>query len=137
MFFDIFKRNKNHADRSEEMTQSDLKWNKMWEMWSNGNIDSPYDELMNYHGEVYNGGHYQYFLNTENNGDVQNEMSALESVLPSRLYNNLRVAFGAYLELERDENADQNEMILRKCDEFFYENEDEINGILRNYSEQL
>ena len=78
MFFDIFKRNKKHSDRSEEMTQSDLKWNKMWEMWSNGNVDSPYDELMNYHSEVYNGGHYQYFDNVSSEGTLLEDMKQLE-----------------------------------------------------------
>lgn len=56
--FNIFKKTKQQ------------KWNKMWELWSEGKIASPYAELMTYQSEVNNGGHNQYFTNVENTSDL-------------------------------------------------------------------
>lgn len=63
----------NKSKKKPELTEA-LKWNKMWDLWSEGEIDSPYSELTTYHGEVNNGGHSQYFDNTETGGDLQKEL---------------------------------------------------------------
>ena len=77
-FFDLFKKKK------VELTDQQLKWNKIWELWEEEKAESPYQELMTYQSEINNGGHDQYFLNVGNTGDLQKEMAALEkSCLPS------------------------------------------------------
>ena len=48
--FDFFKKKKT------ELTEEQLKLNKMWELWVDEQVDSPYAELMNYQSEINNGG---------------------------------------------------------------------------------
>ena len=83
--FDVFKKKK------VELTEEQQKWNKMWELWAEGEAISPYAELMTYQGEINNGGHDQYFINVENTGDLKKEMSALEKMLSPKLKNNLQL----------------------------------------------
>lgn len=58
-------------NKKTELTEEQLKWNKMWEMWANEQVDSPYAELMTYQSEIYNGGHSQYFTNVSNTNDLK------------------------------------------------------------------
>lgn len=133
MFFDLFRRKKNKDIMEEVLSEADEKWNKMWDLWADGDIESPYNELMTYQSEVNNGGHHQYFLNTENNGDVRKDIETLCSVLPVILKNNIQTAFKSYVELEQDKNIETNEEILEKCDDVFWENEEMISSILEGY----
>ncbi len=118
------------------VTEEQRKWSKMWEMWVEGQVDSPYAELMTYQGEVDNGGHCQYFTNIENTGDLQNEIIALGKVLSPKLNENLKKAYNAYLILEEKEDK-QAEEILNKCDSVFYENEEVVNCILKEYADKI
>lgn len=129
--FGFFKKNK------VELSEQQIKWNRMWEQWVNGQTESPYTELMNYHGEINNGGHCQYFTNVENTGDLQKEMSALKDVLSAKLKNNLQKAYNAYLIFEEKDGDEISEEILKECDCIFFENEEEINRILENYAENF
>lgn len=129
--FGFFKKNK------VELSEQQIKWNRMWEQWANGQTESPYTELMNYHGEINNGGHCQYFTNVENTGDLQKEMSALGDVLSAGLISNLQKAYNAYLILEEKDGDETSEEILKECDCIFFENEEEINRILENYAENF
>ena len=52
-----------HRKKKGALTEAQLKWNKMWELWAEGKAGSPYAELMTYQSEVNNGGHSQYFSN--------------------------------------------------------------------------
>lgn len=133
MFFDIFRRKKNKAIGEDIISEADEKWNRMWDLWAEGEIESPYNELMTYQSEVNNGGHHQYFLNTENNGDVRKNVDTLCTILPGVLTDNIKSAFKAYIELEQDKNIEANEEILEKCDDVFYENEEMINGFLESF----
>jgi len=126
--FDFFKRKK------VELTEEQKKWDKMWELWVEGQADSPYAELMTYHGEINNGGHSQYFTNVENTGDLQKEMTALQTILPLKFKENLKKAYEAYLELEAKKEDEQLEEVLNQCDNLFYENEEELNNILKAYA---
>lgn len=137
MIFDLFKRKKNKAVETSTLSETDRKWNKMWELWSSETVESPYEELMNYQSEVGNGGHYQYFLNTENNGDLTKELEVLCNILPVVLKENLKAAYGAYTELENDMNIDSNENILKICDNTYSENEKAINDILEKFSQTI
>lgn len=130
--FKLFKRNKAKSG----LTESQLKWNKMWELWAEGKIESPFEEMMTYQGEVNNGGHSRYFSNTENVADVQKCISVLYEVLPKKLKINLENAYDAYMRLEKDETDEEAEGILEECDAVFYDNEQDIIKYLEAYSEQ-
>ncbi len=130
-FFDLFKKKK------VELTEEQRKWNKMWDMWVEGQVASPIAELMTYQSEINNGGHGQYFTNVENIGDLQKEMMALETALSSKLKENLKKAYAAYLILENSEWDEQAEEALEQCDDVFYENEEEINRTLKEYADNL
>ena len=129
--FDIFKKKK------VELTEEQLKWNKMWELWTEEKVKSPYSELMTYQSEINNGGHSQYFCNVENVGDLQKEMSALEEILAPLLRENLQKAYKAHLVLEEKDDDEEAEVILEQCNDVFYENEEQINCILQEYANTL
>ena len=129
--FDIFKKKKH------ELTEEQLKWDKMWELWTEEKAVSPYAELMTYQSEINNGGHDQYFTNVENTANLGKEMSALDQILPAKLKDNLNKAYKAYLILEKKDEDEEAEEILDQCDDFFYENEEQINRILQEYANTL
>ena len=129
--FDIFKKKK------VELTEEQLKWNKMWELWTEEKTKSPYTELMTYQSEINNGGHSQYFCNVDNVSDLKKEMSALEEILTPLLRENLQKAYKADLILEEKEDDEKAEEILEQCDDVFYENEEQINHILQEYANTL
>ena len=120
-----------------ELTEDQLKWNKMWDLWTNGEAESPYAELMTYQSEINNGGHSQYFCNIENNDDLSKEMSALENILSDKLVANLHKAYKAYLILEENEDDEKAEEIMEQCDDTFYENEKEFNNKLQEYADKI
>ncbi len=129
--FNIFKKKK------VELTEEQQKWNKMWELWTEEKVESPYAELMTYQSEINNGGHDQYFLNVGNTGNIEKEISALESILSKKLATNLKKAYKAYLVLEEKEDDEKAEEILEQCDDVFYENEEEINNLLEEYASKI
>ena len=129
--FDLFRKKKT------QLTEEQRKWNKMWDLWEEGLADSPFAELMTYQSEVNNGGHDQYFTNIENTGDLQKELTALETVLSSKLKENLKKAYEAYWILEDHEEDEQAEAALEQCDDVFYENEEEINCTLKEYADRV
>ena len=129
--FDFLKKGK------AELSDEQKKWNKMWDLWTEGCADSPYQELMSYQSEVNNGGHDQYFFNTENADDLQKELSILKTVLPEKLQKNLRDAYSAYLVLAHKESDETAQAILEQCDNTFYKNEEEINCTLKEYAAEV
>ena len=129
--FDLFKK------KQVELTEEQLKWNKMWDLWTEGEVESPYAELMTYQGEINNGGHSQYFFNIENNDDLDKEMSALENILSDKLIDNLHRAYKAHLIVEENEDDENAEEIIEQCDDMFYENEEEINNKLQEYAYKI
>ena len=137
MLFDIFRRKKKNALDDNSLTEENKQWNKMWDLWANGEIQSPYNELMTYQSEINNGGHGQYFVNTENTSDLLKEMSGLNSILSDTLKENLKTAYEAHLLLEQDETNEEAEAVLEKCDDVFFQNEKDINAILESFCKQL
>jgi len=129
--FDLFKK------KTTKLTEEQEKWNKMWELWVKGQVDSPYAELMTYQSEINNGGHAQYFSNVENTSDLQKAIIALESILSPNLKDNLKKAYEAYLILENDDENEQAEETLEQCDDVFYENEEEINHKLEEHAKSI
>ncbi len=129
--FGLFKQK-----RKVELTLEQLKWNKMWESWADGNAESPYAELMTYQSEVNNGGHGQYFTNVESTGDLQKEMSVLEEILSEELKETLSKAYKSYLILQEKED-ERAEKILSECDNVFYENEEDITSVLKEHAYKI
>ena len=129
--FDVFKKKK------VELTEEQLKWNKMWELWADGEASSPYSELMTYQSEVNNGGHGQYFLNVENIDDLSKGISLLETILSDKLVANLHMAHKAHLILEENEDDEKAEEIIEQCDDVFFANEEEINKKLESYANTI
>ena len=129
--FDLFKA------KNTDLTEEQRMWNKMWDMWVEGQVDSPYAELMTYQSEINNGGHDQYFTNVENTGDLQKEIMVLRNVLSPKLNENLKKAYEAYVILEEKDEDEQAEEALSQCDDVFYENEDEVNCILEEYADKV
>ena len=129
--FDLFKA------KNTDLTEEQRKWNKMWDMWVEGQVDSPYAELMTYQSEINNGVHDQYFTNVENTGDLQKEIMVLRNVLSPKLNENLKKAYEAYVILEEKDEDEQAEEALSQCDDVFYENEDEVNCILEEYADKV
>lgn len=80
---DVFK-------KKVELTEEQLKRNKMGEAWNEEIVQSPYAELMTYQSEINNGGHSQYFCNVENVSDLQKEMSELQIIFTPILRENLK-----------------------------------------------
>lgn len=129
--FNIFKKKK------VVLTEEQLKWNKIWDLWAEGKAESPYAELMTYQSEINNGGHGQYFFNVENNGDVNEEMTILKTILSDELVDNLHKAYKAHLVLEENEDDEKAEEIIEDCDNVFCENEEEVNRKLEAYADKI
>ncbi len=127
-FFDFFK------NKKVELTKEQIKLNKLWELWAEDKVASPYSELMTYQKGIKNGGHYQYFAKIENVSDIQKEMSQLEKILPSFLIANLRVAHYAYVKFKENNNDKYSERNLLRCDNDFFHNEEIVNNILETYA---
>lgn len=130
-FLDLFKKKK------VKLTEEQLRWNKMWDLWAAGEAESPYAELMTYQSEINNGGHGQYFFNIENNGDLNEEITALKTILSDGLANNMQKAYEAHLILDENEDDEKAEEIIEQCDTVFFENEEEINSKLEVYSKKI
>ena len=113
----------------------ELKWNKMWDLWAEEKIASPYAELMTYESEINNGGHMQFFDNVSNTSDLPQTISVLFTVLTGVLKQNLEKAYNAYLEFEDDE--DTLDEILDECDNVFYDNENDVEIILKECAKTI
>ena len=121
--------------QKRKLTDAERRWNKMWELWIQGMVISPYLELMNYQSEVNNGGHSQYFFNTANCGDVAAEVAVLLSVLPEPLLSNLRRAYDSFV--SQTDVDDEDEQLLEECDDVFYAQEAMLNALLENYAHTM
>lgn len=132
--FDIFKKKKK---TEVKLTIEEQKFDKMWYLWGEEKIETPYAELMTYQSEVNNGGHDQYFFNVNNIGMLEKEISGVEKILPPELKANFKKAYNAFLVLEEKEEDEKAQEILAECDDFFWENEEKINQLLEDYSKGI
>ena len=130
--FGFFKKKK----KVEELPLEAKKWNKMWDMWVDGEIQSPYYELMEYLNGVNNGGHACHFDNIMSNGDLGEYVKHLESVLPEPLKENVTKAYKAFM-ANPDDISDENNEILDNCDKVYYGNEELVNDILKAQAEKI
>lgn len=118
------------------MNESNRKWDLMWDMWVAGDAESPYAELMEYESEVNNGGHSQYFFNVANCGDLHAEVNKILPVLPEPLRKNLKKGYDAFA-AQDDICDDVNEELFEECDDIFYENEQLLMDVLKQYADTL
>ncbi len=127
--FRLFKKKKT------TLSEDDKKWNKMWDMWCNGEVPSPYAELMEYQSQVNNGGHCQFFDNVSTHGVLDQVVTALYTVLDDTLSSTLKNAYNAYLNYE--DNLDVFDVPVCEFDKIFYEHEEKINNLLKEYSKTI
>lgn len=133
-FFKFFKKRKKVEE--VELSVEDLKWNKMWDLWINGEIEIPYAELMEYLNGVNNGGHHCHLDNVNGNRDLKEYVSALTEILPEPLKSNVLLAYNAYSK-NPDDVSDENDEVLSNCDSVYYENEEMVNDILKNRASKI
>lgn len=127
-FLNLFKKRKS-------LSIEELKWNKMWDLWAKDEIESPYLELMTYYNEINGGGHFQFFDNASNSFNLKKLVSLLCDNLSYKLNKNLSKAYEVYLKHEKDSSGLED--FLEEFDNVYYENEDEIDIILKEYAKTL
>lgn len=119
--------------KEKELPEADRKWNKMWDLWAEGEAEAPYAQLMEYESEVNNGGHSQYFFNVANCGDLKAEADILLKTLPEPLLTNFQKAYEAFSGQE-DICDDENDSLFEECDHVFYAQEQLLIDILKDYA---
>ncbi len=134
-FFDRFKKKKEVP-----LTEEALKWNKMLNLWSNGELPSPYSELVGYYGEVIGEGHPCYFDNTAGTYDLKKTIEILIENLPEKLSENLKEAYELYTRSLAEEDDAVCEKLYEKmyrCDVVYEENQSLLEKVLQEYADTL
>ncbi|MBE7076940.1 MAG: hypothetical protein E7374_03495 [Clostridiales bacterium] len=130
-FFSFFKKKKKKQEY--KLSEEDLKWNKMWDLWCNGEIESPYRELMEYSGGINNGGHHMHYDNIAGNSNLKEYVDQLVLILPEPLKSNALLAYRTY----KDELSGEDIETMDKCDTVFYQNEKLIDDLLKNRASKI
>lgn len=120
----------------KELSKEDLQWNKMWDLWVEEKLESPYEELMKYYNEINNGGHLQFFDNVSENNNIEDYVGNLLTILPLELKDNFNVAYTTYL-INPEDISDENNKILDECDNFYYANEQFIMSLLKERANKI
>ncbi len=122
------------------LTEEDKKWNKMWDLWVNEELPSPYYELMTYDSEVQNGGHLQFFENENNLGRLDNDIESLKNILNKDMYDCLLKAYEKWKELNLsidtvDDYVEvEDEDYFNEADTYYYNHEEYVKNTLKEYS---
>ena len=129
---------KEYQEWEKTLPESSRKWNLLWKLWVDWELESPIFELMTYDAEVHNGGHDQYFANTEEFTDLEAHVEKVLSVLPPHLAENLKRIYQAYIAMEQGD-YDEHEYtdLTTKCDMLYYDNSEIINQILQERADKL
>jgi hypothetical protein len=132
----IFKKNKTSATIKSRMEEeARQKFDKMWDLWAEGKIPSPYADLMTYQSEVNNGGHDQFFLNVESTGHLRAVMAELRKILPLDIRMPLVEAYNARKVNGKD--AEETQTFYEHADDVFFKKEELINKVLEKYSKKI
>lgn len=118
------------------LLEEDLQWNALIDLWNEGELESPYLELVEYLNGVNGEGHFCHFDNISGSVDLKKYVSALETILPEPLKSNIRRAYNAY-STNPDDIDDENAKILEDCDEVYYKNEELVNKILMKRASKI
>ena len=135
--FNFFQKIKK-VGAKEKLSPEVERDNKIWDLWSEDKLPSPVADLMLYQAEVNNGGHDQFFFNLHNRIEEDapgRTISAIRSLLYGEMLKNFDAAYSAFKAYDDDE--DKACEILEKCDDFYYENEEEIMQILERLWSEL
>lgn len=125
----------NEEEKSVKLTESEVKWNKLWELYGNGKWDNPIFYLCDYESGINGEGHFGFFFNTGNSQEngLQTYCVELRKVFPNDLYDNFNKAYQCWLQGDDE----QSEKACNVADEFFYQNENKIIEILQRYANTL
>ena len=120
------------------------KWNAMWELWEQGEIPSPYNEMRTYDSEMQSGGHLQFFINRAlRQENIFAVMAALRETLPAGHAENVAQAYRQYCMLGLDTGSDREIMQaldddpLAASDRWYDEHEEELLDVLEAYADSL
>ena len=126
----------NLFDEQPELTETQKKWNVLWEMYGTGELsetDFNTFVLCDYETGVNGEGHSGWFFNTENTEGkeaINKNLSALKKVLPAHLYDNLSKAFLSY-------GTEDEEDVCESADHYFYKHEQERMDYLQGVANRL
>ena len=127
-----------------KLTEEERKWNKVWDMWADGTLESPYNELLEYSSQVNGGGHLCFFDNVsgEDISKLDKVISVLLDTLPTVFVSKLKRAYDSYCKDSVDKEGDKiaSEKTVKYTDELdniFYDNEELVNGMIREYSNSI
>ncbi len=118
------------------LSEEDLQWNALIDLWNEGKLESPYSELVEYLNGVNGEGHFCHFDNISGSVDLKKYVSTLETILPEPLKSNIRRAYNAY-STNPDDIDDEDAKILGDCDEVYYKNEELVNKILMKRASKI
>lgn len=117
------------------LTLQQKKWNRLWQLWQQNQVSEPYAQIMEYDSQVNNGGHSQYFFNTDNCSDVHREAGVLLQALPEPLKENFRRAYASFC--AQADVCEEDEALLSHCDQVFYDKEHLLLRMLEAYAETI
>ena len=131
-------REKKKQEESNTTSSDSDNLDTLIDMWVDGKLEGPINDLLSYDGEVQNGGHLQFFENYNDN--LYDMMISLKEILPSDFYNNLEKAYGEYKKAGYEIDSVDDfvnvalEGTLDDADNFYYSNDKIINKILQDYA---
>lgn len=108
-----------------KQTESEIKWNKLWELYGEGKFDNFIFYLCDYYSGISGEGHFCFFDNKENELKTYDE--ELRKVLPEDLYDNFDKAYQIWLRGDDE----QTENACSIADNYFNQNENRIIEILQ------
>ncbi len=119
----------NRRKKKKKLTETETKWNLLWDKYADGSLESNYFMLCDYHAGVNGGGHYCFFDNKSEN--LSDYVQALKLLLPSDFFAELNKAYEAYVN-----NCDV-EKVCDSADDYFYKNQQVIDNLLQSYADTL
>lgn len=132
-----WKKYESLLDETKEQ-DSDLeeKWHKMWQLWMNDRLESPYQEILTYENEVRNGSHLQYFNWIQENENPEKIVDIVSLNLVGTVLKPIfNKAYRAYLELEKNEEIANQ--ILQSCDDAFAEAANDIEKYMETITAKI
>ena len=138
LFAKIFK-------KKYRLTEDELKWNKMWDLWFEGELEQPISSLLTYDSEIQNGGHLQFFCNLEEDEEIElrDVLKQLKKILPEEFYVNLEKAYTEYKKLNFNPETSEEycevavEEPLVAYDNYYDEHEETIQNIFKEYASKI
>jgi hypothetical protein len=132
-----WRKSESLLNSSEEQNpEMERKWNKMWMLWMNDKLESPYQEILTYENEVRNGSHLHYFNWIQEHEDFEKIIDVVSLNLKGTVLEPIfNKAYAAYQEL--DQNEETANQILQFCDDAFAEAADDIENFLETIASKI